>query len=82
MESLYDYGRYSVIVIDNYQSDDTGDKEKAYGVVNRETGVIEFRHQLLAQAMKWSTILEKEVAQLELVEEGDLASIPQQGELF
>ena len=82
MNSLYDCGRYSVIVIDNYQSDDTGDKEKAYGVINTETGVIEFRHQLLAQAMKWAGLLEDSVAKIEASAEIPLSGIPAQGELF
>lgn len=82
MNSLYDCGRYSVIVIDNYQSEDTGDKEKAYGVINTETGVIEFRHQLLAQAMKWTSLLEDGVAKLEASVEIPLSGIPEQGELF
>lgn len=67
---LFQYGRYYVTAINDH---DTGNGKEipGYGVVNEQTGVVEFSHTMLYQAMKWARILEIQVSQIENSDEPD-----------
>lgn len=49
-KSLYSYGRFDVVIIDNHRED--GVDVPGYGVVNRETGITESSTTLLFHAIQ------------------------------
>lgn len=62
-ENLYEYGRYSVQIIDNHIED--GYEVPGYGVINKHTGITEHSTTLLFHAMKWCRVCESQVAAIE-----------------
>lgn len=80
--SLYNIGRYTIVVVDDFLCEDTGAVETAYGVLNTETNVTEFRTKIYHYAIRCARISESEARKLEALEEELLADIPQQGDLF
>lgn len=80
--SLYNIGRYEIVVVNDFLCEDTGAVETAYGVLNTHTDVIEYRTKIYHYALRCARIGEAEAAKLEALDEETLAAIPSQGNLF
>jgi len=62
--SIYTYGRYEVVITQEHYEEGLG-KIPGYGVLNKETGIMEHTSAVLCNAMNCARMFERQIKNIE-----------------